>query len=498
MRGAMPETIEEFREQVPLTTYADYCPELLEQREDVLPARPIYWQHTSGRSGEYPFKWAPISHRVWDELGLIMGAGRLFATCRYKGDIRISQKSKLLYASAPVPYTTGIMARKVREDFGLKFLPSLDEAENVSFEERILLGFSMAIRQGIDGFYGLPGVLVAIGEQFGTIASAMKLSSFLSQPRVLLRLAKAKMRSKLARRAMLPKDLWKLKGISAAGTDSVIYKDKIKEMWGRRPLNVYGSTEALIVAMQTWDYEGMTFVPNLNFLEFIPETEHFKWQLDHSYRPKTVLLNEVKAGENYEIVITSFHGGPMVRYRLGDIIKITSLKNERLGIDIPQMDFERRADDLIDIAGFTRLTEKVIWQAVENTGIPYADWTARKEIVGEKPVLRLYVELKNGYVATEKGMATAVHGELKKLDAGYADLESIMELRPLEVSFLAEGAFRAFRAKRQAEGADLAHLKPPHINPSDEVLAILKAKVVAVKVAEPAAKAEKEVVTTRR
>ena len=31
--GAMPETVEEFREKVPLTTYADYCPELLDQNE---------------------------------------------------------------------------------------------------------------------------------------------------------------------------------------------------------------------------------------------------------------------------------------------------------------------------------------------------------------------------------------------------------------------------------------------------------------------------------
>ena len=45
MRGAKPETVDEFREQVPLTTYADYCPELLEKREDILPAEPIMWAH---------------------------------------------------------------------------------------------------------------------------------------------------------------------------------------------------------------------------------------------------------------------------------------------------------------------------------------------------------------------------------------------------------------------------------------------------------------------
>ena len=72
MRGAMPETVEEFREQVPLTTYTDYCPELLDRREDVLPAKPVEWAHTSGRSGEYAFKWAPNSHSACEELVPIM------------------------------------------------------------------------------------------------------------------------------------------------------------------------------------------------------------------------------------------------------------------------------------------------------------------------------------------------------------------------------------------------------------------------------------------
>jgi len=61
MRGAKPKTVGEFRELAPLTTYADYCPELLEKREDILPAIPVMWVHTSGRSGEYPCKWVPVT-----------------------------------------------------------------------------------------------------------------------------------------------------------------------------------------------------------------------------------------------------------------------------------------------------------------------------------------------------------------------------------------------------------------------------------------------------
>ena len=41
MRRANPETIDEFRQQVPLTTYADYEPFLLTRNEGALPAKPL-------------------------------------------------------------------------------------------------------------------------------------------------------------------------------------------------------------------------------------------------------------------------------------------------------------------------------------------------------------------------------------------------------------------------------------------------------------------------
>ena len=151
---------------------------------------------------------------------------------------------------------------------------------------------------------------------------------------------------------MLPRDLWKLKGLVTFGIDGEVFREKIKDMWGCYPLDFHGCTEAPIIAMQAWDHNGMTFVPHLNFLEFIPEDEHFKSQLDPGYRPRTILLDEVKAGENYEIVITNFHGGALTRFRVGDMVRITSLQNERLGINTPQMAFERRVDGLLDFLLF--------------------------------------------------------------------------------------------------------------------------------------------------
>ena len=480
MRGAKPETVEEFREQVPLTTYADYCPELEERREDVLPAKPASWVHTSGRSGEYPCKWVPMTPAYSHELSILMyGIGNL-ANCEGWGDTSdIPECPRLVYTVAPRPYMSGAMASILAQQTPVDYLPALEEAEDLSFEERVKLGFKQALSQGLDYFFGLSMVLVVVGNKFSQSSDKVDIRPLLSQPKALLRLTKGLLKSKLARRTMLPKDLWSVKGIISSGLDSWVYRDKIKELWGRYPLDTYVGTEGGIMATQTWDYDGMTFIPNLNFFEFILESEHFKWQLDHSYQPKTVLLDEVKAGENYEIVITNFHGGAMVRYRVGDIVRITSLRSEKLGIDIPQMVFERRADDLLDFV-FIRLTEKTIWQAIENAGITYEDWTAYKE--AGAPVLRLFIELKDGYQGSDDDIARVIYEQILNSDNDkntasliHDDFADMINFR-VEVSLLPRGAFANYTSQRQAEGADLAHLKPAHINPSDKVLSLLLAK----------------------
>ena len=372
---------------------------------------------------------------------------------------------------APPPYTTGTMTRVFPNEL-FSLLPPIEESEVIPFEERIKKGFEMALSKGLDMNISMSSVAVAIGERFSQRGkNETSIRSLLKKPRTTLRLVKGLVKSKLARRSLMPKDLWSLKGLITFGIDGYVYKERIKEMWGRYSLNFYGCTEAVFIATQTWDYDGMTFIPNLNFLEFIPENESIRSREDESYQPSTLILDEVKPG-NYELVITSLHGGPFVRYRLGHMVKITSLRNEQLDIDIPQMEFLSRIDDQIDIAGFTRLTERVIWQAIENTGLSYKDWVVRKE-VKKKPILHLYIEPReNGHITADQAREM-VHEELKKLDAPYAELEAFTGLRPLEVTLLHEDAFKAYKLKQQAVGAELAHLKPPHINPSDDIIEFL-------------------------
>lgn len=500
MHGAMPETVEEFREQVPLTTYADYLPELVQKKEDTLPTAPAMWVHTVGRIGEYSFKWVPLSERFLSEFERIAGGIGLLASCNPDGDFLVKEHLKTLATMASRDYGSGIVAYLMQQALGFDLLPR--DAAAMTFGERVEAGVKEGLSRGLDAFGGLPSVLVYVGEMFRQGAMNIDNRFLLSHPKASASFVKGLIRSKLAGRPLLPRDLWSIKVVVGGGADSAIFREKVTQLWGREPLEIYGATEGGIYATQTWDHEGMTFVPNLNFFEFIPERESFKWQLDHSYEPKTILLDEVKAGEKYEIITTNLHGGILTRYRIGDIIQITSSRNEKLNIDIPQMVFHSRADDLLDIASLGRLTEGVMEEAIENSGIPYVDWVARKEVVDNKPVLHFYLELRPGHIASNESAATAIREQFNKLDRRHrsnfyrliGDMETMLGLRPVEVTLLPQGAFSSYVAQQQSEGAAAENVRPARVNPSEEVLSSLRAPRVAVE-AVPTSEAERAAAT---
>jgi len=401
----------------------------------------------------------------------------ILCTAKKRGHIALEEHDKVIYNLAPRPYASGIWAVRGQEVFPFDFLPPVIEAEQMQFQERVKEGFKLALHEGLDMFFGLSSILVAVGEQFGNGAGTKNISSLLSRPRTLMKLVKAVIKSKLAHRPLMPKDVWSLKGVIAMGTDSSIYREKVKEMWGCTPLDVYGCTEANIIAIQTWDRKDMVFYPHTNLWEFLPEPEYLEWQADPDHMPKTLLMNEVKAGENYVLLFTNLMGGPFVRYVVGDVIRITSLRNEELNIDLPQMTFIGRIDGLIDIAGFTRLTEKTVWQAIETSRLPYADWSIRKDESEGKPIIHLYLELKESKNIDKNQVTSAIHEQLCKVDADYANLESMLGLKPLKVTLLPSGTFAQYMLRQQQAGADLAHLKPPHMNLSDAMLDTLLAEV---------------------
>jgi len=291
-------------------------------------------------------------------------------------------------------------------------------------------------------------------------------------PKVAYRLLRAWLRSKKGKRAVLPKDIWQPKGVVVSGVDTAIYKDSVAHYWGVAPYELYGGTEVPTYAMQGWNRKGMVFLPDFAFLEFIPYEELLEHQDDKEYQPSTVLLNELKEGNLYEVVVTNFYGMPLLRYRLNDIIKVITMKDDEAGIKLPQIAFQRRAGEIINLAGFSWLDEKTIWQAIANTGIKYTEWTACKEYDQNQAFLRIFIELKEEKKASD--VEAMIDEQLLAIDTEYKYIHSYLGLQPVRVTLVSEGTFQRYMEEKIKEGANLAHLKPVHVNPPETVIQRLR------------------------
>jgi hypothetical protein len=284
--------------------------------------------------------------------------------------------------------------------------------------------------------------------------------------------------AKIQKREILPSDLWQIRAIITGGVDTDIYKEDITHYWGNVPYENYVSTESIILAAQSWNKKWMTFFPDGAFYEFIPIAKRSKDKANMNNQPSTVLLNEVRPGQEYEVVITHLYGMPFLRYRMQDVVEFVALQDEEAGIYLPQMVFKYRIGDILYLAGMAQLDERTIWKAISNTGIKYEDWLAFKEYDIHQSYLRLYIELKEEKECSE--IEHLIDAQLSTIDVDYRDLHSWLSIDPLRVTLLSPGTFQRYYAEKRKEGADLAHMKPPHMNaPQDIRQRILQLSEVA-------------------
>jgi GH3 auxin-responsive promoter len=334
---------------------------------------------------------------------------------------------------------------------------------------------------GVDILVSMSSILVKIGEDFTNHQKESSFSPDMLHPAALTRLGKAYAKSRFMNRDLLPKDLWSPKGILAWGVDTPFFRKQVEHYWGKVPFQFYSCTEGGVIALQSWNKQGMTLIPYSNFFEFIPEEESVKSWEDAEYCPNTLLLDELEAGKRYEIVITNLHGMPLLRYRVGHLIRVIALEDEETGVKLPQIEFEARCDDRIDLAGFTRLDEKTFWEALAGAPVGCADWIVRKEQASDKPSLHLYGEFKGEL--NESEIARILDHSLKAKDPFYQDLQRMLGIHPMRVTCLSAGTFDRYYDLQLQRRLPLTKRRPSRMNASDtsvgELLCLSSAEVGA-------------------
>ena len=402
-------------------------------------------------------------HAPVHELSMMMSIALRFIP------ILVEETDKILYGLAPLPFATGLFPLALKEDIDIRFLPEVEDAVNMSFGERNKEGFKMAMKQDVEFFFGLGSVAYAVSQSLtGSVSSGKSKTSFSEllqyKPKMLKRILNAKKICKKEKRELLPKDLFHLKGFMVAGTDNQCYKDDLEEMWGVRPMELFAGTEPSIIGTETWTRNGMYFFPDTCFYEFITEKDMLHNYEDPTFTPPTYLMDEVVPGEKYELVITVLKGGAFARYRVGDMYRCVGLTNQEDRTQIPRFEYVDRVPWIIDIAGFTRISENGIKSVIQLSGQPVTDWIAVKEYNEKKrPYLHLYIEVKKEALMYQ-AMSTDILKELlttyfKYIDQDYRDLKKILGMDPLVVTILRCGTFHLYESRN---GRKPRHMSTPY------------------------------------
>jgi hypothetical protein len=457
-------SVEDFRKKVPLTTYDDYADILLNKRGHELPSEPLHWVQTSWKGGKGSIKLAPYSSTMVEENTKMFLSSLILSTSKGRGHFDLRNNDRFLYGMAPRPYLTGYAPYILKQHIDFKYLPSTEQAETLSFKDRNVEGFKLAIKNGADLFYGVSSVLVKIGESFVNSEGTTKFI-WPGNFKQAIKLIRAFWKKKIKKEKLYPKDLFEFKGIVCGGTDSDTYKSQIENLFGITPLEIFGGTESAGVATETWSRNGLTFFPDVNYLEFIPESEMKKEELEPGYQPRTVLLDELEEGCIYELVITKLRGGAFVRYRIGDVMKCIGLENKQDQIRLPQVKYLDRVNNIIDLAGFTRITKQIIGDAIKLSNLGIENWTACKEYGEDRPYINLYFE--NPLNHKLSFIQDQINEQLKNLDTDYADVHNMLGYDPLKLTVISNGAF----AKVQQD----QKLRLAKINPEKEEINLLRA-----------------------
>ena len=173
----------------------------------------------------------------------------------------------------------------------------------------------------------------------------------------------------------------------------------------------------------------MYFFPDTAFYEFITEADMLRNYQDPSFTPRTYLMDEVQPGEKYELVLTILKGGAFARYRCGDVYRCVGLENKEDETRIPRFEYVDRVPWIIDLAGFTRISENGIRSVIKLSGLPICSWVAAKEYNDQnRPYLHLYVEIEKDALAKQAMSPVYWEEIIRRFEAD--GVEAMIEVGP--------------------------------------------------------------------
>lgn len=349
-------TIDQFRQRVPILPYASYEPytdRVAQGEANVLNADPVvYINLTSGTTGRQ--KMVPVTRRFKASLGKANAAAlgffleelpkqaqicpdrRLeFGKIVSANSVRLQGRTEAGVEYGPVTAGSFRMNRTICQQAFAQPFDAMEIGDSAS-RHYVCLLFSLTNPETRGIVANFPMLMLRIcsflekyAEDLIRDIEAGSFASWLTiEPDLRAKLAQrwraypnraAELRQVLETTGCLtPQTAWKRLSLigTAMGGTSDFYLKRFPDYFGNIPIfgGVYGTAEANFGVCYQLNHEGCILAIESGFYEFVPADQ---WGVD---QPQTLLPTEVKVGERYRILLSSYSG--FYRYDIGDVVEV--------------------------------------------------------------------------------------------------------------------------------------------------------------------------------
>ncbi|MBW4661088.1 MAG: GH3 auxin-responsive promoter family protein [Drouetiella hepatica Uher 2000/2452] len=490
-------TIAQFQEQVPIWSYAEYEPytqRVVKGEPNVLTADPVVFINlTSGTTGKQ--KMVPVTHRFSRSLGKSNTVSLGFAVEAMRSrSIGSSKASRLEFGKV---LSTNFVGIEGKTEAGIDFGPvtvgsyrinrficeqtfaqpfTAMEIANIDSRHYVCLLFALCNPQmrGISANFPmlvlrtcqyLEQYAEALIEDIerGTIASWLTIAPEIRVPLERQWSAHPKRAQELrqilrSQGKLTPKLAWsKLSFVGTArGGTSDFYFERFPDYFGDTLQfgGVYGTAEGTFAICHDFNADGSILSLESGFYEFIPEDQ---WDAEH---PKTLLPEELKVGDRYRILVTSYSG--FYRYDIGDVIEVVGFYEQT-----PMIIFRHRRGGLL-----SSVTEKTTeFHAVQTLqalqqefGLKLEDFCITLATDEFPSGYWVNIELPTGETLdNSQAFLMRFDHWMGEFNSRYAVMRSSQIPTP-RLRILAPGSFAIVRQRQLQRGTSESQLKIPHIS----------------------------------
>lgn len=479
-------SIEQFKIQVPLTKYGDYedyIMRMADGEKNILTSDDVqYFGHTSGTTGKQ--KLIPCtkkSRRIASKYMALLtnkffydnfkenwnyGKGLMIAdivmTTYTKGGIPICSATSggmnFIKYILPYLYTSPIEVMKIKDKETALYLHLLFGLK----ENHLLYIGGVFISSVLDLFRVLEREHEALAKdiRMGCINSKINIDENIRKKLNKLLTPDIKRASGLEREFKkgfkgIGSRIWPNLAYIATvtGANFSIYDDKVNYYTNSLPIYSpgYACTEAMIGINPYARKIRYVIIPDTVFYEFIPAEEEGK---------RTLLLNELKIGGKYEIVVTNYAG--LYRYRVGDVIKVVGFYN-----NCPEVEFLYRKNQVLNMVA-EKTNEEQLTSAIKSTmkrlKLSLVDYTVAPDNSVTPGRYMFYFEFRNNMSSYEvQQLERTLDIELRKSNLAYNRARNNRRLDVVKVVLLAPNTFNLIKEKLFSKGVSKNQIKIPRV-----------------------------------